>query len=297
MALFGRRPDARDDLQHLIELTAQRFAEGGLPVVVMEGREGVDTVLLTAEGAQYPVFNLFQRVSGLKRDSKEYRAVIHQHVDGLVFAQANPAGELDDAEFVANSRVRLAPASLGEMIPVSYARPFAPGVIVALCIDRPTTVDYVNDDLLAERNLDLEALYNRALKNVMAEPIDSVEEIKPGLFVVEGDSFFTASKVVGMSSLLGSVLPEAPNGIIFGVPHRHLIVAHPLVGVNSVQVIGDVAMVTAMQANEESPGGPLSPEIYFWHEGVVEPAGSPGPDGEIRVIPGDRLLAMLNSLS
>ena len=298
MGLFTRRKGqlVNGDVDRIIDLVSARFVSSGVAVEVAEGTAGIDTILLAADGTQYPLYNIITRALALPRDSAEYHEAIDGHVKGLVAAIGNPVhSSLSEAEFEAVVRVRLAHESIRQMLPLSYARPFAGDLIVALCLDTPTTVEYVSDETLEGR--DVERLYQVGLANALAEPLLGVQEVAPGVVVLEGESFFTASKAVDFEQLLGSVLPASPYGVVFGVPHRHLIVAHVLSGPESITAIGSVAQLTAMQAGEGAPGGPLSAHLYYWHDGDVEVAGGASAEGAIEIRPSERFMAVLNAIA
>lgn len=298
MALFGRRDkgEARDfdPVENIVLLAGLRFGAHGIETTVMPGTSGVDTVLVDPSGQQFPLRNLIAALVSVSPQTDEYHEHLMAHVDSVVEAVfAPPITELSEEEWLQRVRVRLLPAAARVDIPAQYAQRVTDELVAVLCIDNPTTVASVADDHLVGRNI--RALYDAGFRNVMAEPIEENEEVAPGIRVIAGSSMFIATKMIGMRSLLGTVLPAAPLGVIVGVPHRHLMFVHVLTGAESVVAIGQLAGLVAGQANDDAPGGPVSSAVYFWRDDVFEEVGGPDGAGAIAIRPTDRLMEVLNA--
>ena len=253
----------------------------------------MDTVLADGHGHQFPLRNLMAHLVPLSPDTDEYHEFLIAHIDSSVAAISGPpVTELSDAEWFDRVRIRMLPAGARDELSATYAQNLTPGLEVVLCIDSPTSISYVSDADLAGR--DVRASFDAGFRNVLAEPVDENMEIAPGVHMLAGDSMFMATKAIGLGSLAGSVLPEAPHGVIVGMPHRHLLLAHAVTGAASVTAIGELATIVAQQAGDDAPGGPLSSAVYFWKDDVFENVGGPDESGTIQIRPTDRLMAVLN---
>lgn len=297
MALFGRRKQQESDesgaIDNIVVLTTMRLYNHGLEATVVPGTEGVDTVLVDQHGHQFPLRNLMAHLVPLSPMTDDFHDYLTEHVDSVVAALSAPSIEqLSAEEWLQQVRVRLLPESARVDIPAAYAQSVAPGLVAVLCIDSPHSVAFVTDADLEGRNV--RALFDAGFLSVMAEPIDQNEDVGDGIRVIAGSSIFIATKMIGIRSLLGSVLPEAPHGVIVGVPHRHLIFAHPISGPSSMAAIGQLATMVAAEANDDAPSGPLSTAIYFWKDDVFETVGGPGEGGKIQIWPSERMMESLN---
>jgi hypothetical protein len=175
---------------------------------------------------------------------------------------------------------------------VAYARQVTAGVVAVLCVDHTLAIRYLTDDLLVGR--DTVALYNAGFRTVMAEPLVSNEEYSAGIRMLVGDSVFTASKAIGMGSLVGSQLPPAPFGVVFGVPYGNVIFAHVVTGRESIPVIGRLANLVNAEASDDAPGGWVSPLTYYWRGSSIEAIGFPGADGRVHVMASGKFAEMLD---
>ena len=297
MAWFKKKPTDLERLAGLADevrdTAIRRFAQRGRPVALAEGTSGMEAELVTADGYTYPLHNLITMVMAGRLDDVKHR--VFAHVDGLMDAAAAPSTEeLSDADWFTLVRVRLMPNEAAATVSADYARHVTEDFSVMLCIDYPTHVSFVSGGTLGDRDPD--ALAAVGLASVMEEPIDRVVELESGVWLIEGQSPYTATKVLGMQHLIGSVLPAAPNGVVFGVPHRHAIVAHAVVGPDAVQALSALASLVRGNATDSAPGGALSTSLYFWHEGVIDLVGRVGGDSRMEIDGSGRLGAILEEL-
>jgi hypothetical protein len=281
-------------LTEITELAIMRFAVLGVTARVAEGTAGMDTELVTDDGNRYPLHNLMARARA-GRLADVMRLVI-DHVTALVDAAnesalVGPAEELSDEQWTDLVRVRLMPEEAATSVGATYPRPVAGGLVAMLCLDYPTHVSFLGDGPLVGRDLD--ALAATGLAAVMAEPVGSITEIEPGIWVLDGESPYTATKVLDLGRLIGTLLPEAPLGVAFGVPHRHVIIAHVVTGRESIQQIARLTAMTASLAGPDAPGGGLHASSFYWRDGVIEPAATQGADGSIGVDGSGRLGELL----
>jgi hypothetical protein len=191
-------------------------------------------------------------------------------------------------------RVRLVPEALLDTVSLQYARPFSSGLVSILSVHNNPGGPFLTDDALQGRDLD--ALFNAGYGNLMGEQFDSVTEAGPGVRLFAGDSPFTASKAIGMSLLVGRDLPPAPYGIVFGVPHQHLLYVHVVTGTELIHAVNALATLVVSNATPDVPGGVLSNLTYFWNGGVVEPIGFPNTEGKVQIVATGAFGQMVNEV-
>ncbi|TBN57430.1 hypothetical protein EYE40_08510 [Glaciihabitans arcticus] len=292
MGLFSKRAKTAeidsiiDPIENVTLLAQLRFGVLGVPVEVDPDTAGIDTVLITAAGARYPLYNLFVRTAQANED--ETINLVMQHVDSMVEAANQPdIASLSDEDLSRMVRTRIVPRDVIDQISAKYSIRVASDLVALLCVDFPTHVAWLNDDQLADRNID--DLFATGMQNTMGEQVDDVQQSGP-ISMIVGDSLFIASKVLGMPQLISEHLQDAPHGVLFGVPNRHLIFALPLVDMASIAAAGALATMVANQANaDDNPGGTLSADVFIWRAGRIERAGGVNPDGTVQMI-GDSLM-------
>jgi hypothetical protein len=294
---FKKKPNESERLADIVDevevVAMLRFGAHGLPVTVLEGTAGVNTVLVSASGSQYPLNNLILR--SFAAPPNEVMELVTGHVDALVAAEAAPDVEtLSDAQLLDLTRVRLMPADAAAAIGANYARRVTDDFAVMLCVDYPSHLSYLSDEALGGKDPD--ELAAAGLAAVMAEPVQSVEQIEPGIWLLQGESPYTATKVLGFEHLVGFVLPAAPHGVVFGVPHRHAIVAHVVRDLDAVKAVSSLAALIAANATDNAPGGALSTSLYYWHEGMIDVVGAIGESGTMQVDGSGRFGTVLQGL-
>jgi hypothetical protein len=273
---------SRAFLQAIIDMAVFRFGELGWTVAVAEGTSGMGTELEAANGNRYPLHILMARAAAAPRE--EVAKLVTDHVTALVdaaneMALALPTAELSNAQWRELVRVRIMPREAATAIAATYPRPVADDLVVMLCLDYPTHVSFLGDGSFGTQNLD--ELAAVGLASVMAEPIDSVTEVEPGIWMIEGESPYIASKVLDLGALVGTVLPDAPYGVVFAVPHRRAILAHVVTGADSMQEAARLATMAVANSGDEAPGGGLSPLGFFWHGGTIDVAARRRGDGTV----------------
>jgi hypothetical protein len=270
MGWFGRK-DPDEVAPSLVVLAQRALAERGMETTV-EGPAGDlgEARLVAADGRVFLLENLAAQVRG---ETPAVRAdIVAEHFDRMIQAYSEPPAEdLGPDELRERIRLRvLAADSPGPSDPtdLSYGRPFAPGLVLALCVDYPTMVTTISAPSLERLALGIDELFAIGQLNTDSEPVDERAELAPGVFVVEGESLFVASKAVNLPAVFGS----APYGTVFAVPHRHLLLAAPIGGTDSltaVQSLAGMLLQVLTDAERGLPGGVLSPLLYFSRNGEV----------------------------
>ncbi|RKR74373.1 hypothetical protein [Frondihabitans australicus] len=299
MALFGRRkPQVPADIEVEVAALARRvFAERGVEATI-EGEAGSRTLL--ADGSQYPVYNLVAKCVGEPR--KAWGEIVARHMGSMVSARDNPkVSAMDVGAVRAQVRTRILPADLGDLpIDLSYARPLAPGLVLALCMDYPDTVSTLGASDVEQLGLPVDELYRYGQANTDGEPIDVHDHVADGVFVIDGGSLFIASKTADMQHLIETVIGPAPHGVVFTVPHRQLVfytVPTSTAVLGAINTLMTITVNVLRDPTSPPPGGPISTGLYYWADGMIEGIGGFDPvEQSIEVEATGRFGDMLNTL-
>ena len=147
-------------------------------------------------------------------------------------------------------------------------RDVADDLTAVLCYDLPSNVVTVTADTLPRWGVSADELYYQALANQRrAEQRAAIEEIDVGGAIVRamtGDSYFVASNLLLLNDF---VTEEPPLGVIAAVPNRHTLVWHPIIDGSALRAL-DAMVVMAASLHAEGPGA-ISPNLYWWKDGVV----------------------------
>ncbi len=186
-------------------------------------------------------------------------------------------------------------AALDAMPPALIRRNVAADLDAILVLDLPETIVTVSPSARQQWDIDDDALFDIARKNVERMDVLSVEDIElaedvPGRALV-GDSFFTASHLLHVARYVDP--PE--RGLLVGVPHRHVLLLHRIEDRRVVHAIrAMLAMVRGM--HHEGPGS-ISDQLYWWRDGRITLLPSEIRDGRLVFTPPDKFItAVMNPL-
>jgi hypothetical protein len=195
-------------------------------------------------------------------------------------------------------------------------RPVLPGIEAVLVFDLPDRLVPVGPANLAalaaagdaapgdagddgEPASDEDALWQEAFDRVAAEdhPDIDVEEFGEGvpLMLLASDSFFCATNALWIERFLD----PPPHGLLFAVPHRHVIVVHAVHDQGVALALPNLVLLA--RHNHAEGEGPISPDVFWWHDGevaridVVETANDEGTELAINLP--DELAAVVAELT
>ncbi|MEV7769328.1 hypothetical protein [Microbacterium sp. NPDC086615] len=164
-----------------------------------------------------------------------------------------------------------------------YARPFADGVVVALCLDLPETVQTISDAGIAEAGWDLDELYRWGQENTDRESVDEHDVLETGIHVLTGESFFVASKAID----LPRAVPVTEFGTVFAIPHRHLLLALPLSPREPLDGVRHLAMITQRIVRDPLPGGVISGDLFLTRHGLVSRVSETDAESNVAILVDD----------
>ncbi|MFC8598571.1 hypothetical protein [Isoptericola sp. NPDC057191] len=293
MALFRRGASRRGEpaLVAVARLAREALATRGVETVV-EGADDVETaVLRAADGSVLPLYNIVRTCEDEPR--RAWAGLVGEHVDRVIAGlRAAEPEDLPVDELLTRIRTRLfssADVDCPRPGDLSYARPFAEGLVTALCVDYPHTVTTISAEDLAKLPVPVEELFAQGQRNTDAEPVDENAALSVRVRILTGESLFVAARAGNFRALLPEVGP-ADQGLLFSVPDRHTILYTVFDGVESIASVNALLRFTATFVNDPEmfhPGGVLSGDVYYWApDGRVERVGGLADDGhglELRV--------------
>ncbi|PJJ71397.1 hypothetical protein CLV46_0943 [Diaminobutyricimonas aerilata] len=279
MALFRRTRDHRQQLDELERLVAREFEAQGIPgEIVRDPDDPTNSHYVTGSQGWFGLRNIV--LWCLKAPEKQWRRMIREHITALTSADDAPTVDLDDEHARAALRARLFPEQLVEVDGMEYVRPFAPGLVEALCLDLPSTVQTLKREQLA--GVDLDAAFDLGRRNLAQEEPEDVGMAGTDLRFAGGSSLFIASRVLDHAFVARHIRP-AERGYVFGVPDRHLVFWHVVTGPESVTAVNSLVELMRQLPAEERPGGLLSREVYFARAGEVQRITEGTVDGGVAV--------------
>ncbi|WP_158309747.1 hypothetical protein [Microbacterium testaceum] len=280
MGWFGRRPKAAqpvDRVEWVVATARQAFAQRGVESTIEHGPAPED-VTLFADGRRFPLYNLLVKTDGLTLSEAE--KVIDAHVRSL----AHEPSIFDPTPDELRSMIRTRLISNQNVRPdepsFDYARPFADGVVVALCLDLPETVQTISDAGIATAGWDLDELYRWGQENTDRESVDERDVLETGVHILAGESFFVASKATN----LPRAVPVTEFGTVFAIPHRHMLLALPLSRRDPVDGIHHVAAIMQRIVRDPLPGGLISRDLFFARDGLVSRVSETDAEGTVSLL-------------
>jgi hypothetical protein len=274
----------------------EAFAEKGLEVTVY-----ADMVSDSA-GRQFGLGNLAAVCHNDERGPRVWPELVRQHV-GMVLRTMDAPSALETlpAEQI---RAQLYPRVVGaeglDPRNFAYARAVAPGLYEILALDLPESVMMLTDDALEPLG-DLPYLRDQALYNLRGLPVEAHETIEDSegmrFEVVLGDSFYTASRVLALETLVRQVTGEelTPDGALVAMPFRHQIAFHAIHDTGILPALNGMAAFAAT-GFEDTPGA-ISPFVYWWHQGRLTQLSERVEDGDgLQIMIGEEFQALLERL-
>jgi hypothetical protein len=174
----------------------------------------------------------------------------------------------------------------------------APGLLELLTLDMPDSTTFLDDTQVARLG-GRESLREAARANLRALPVPVHRRIGTAdahFEAIEGDSHFTASRVLVMPDLLSRVLgTDAPHGVLVAIPARQWAFIHVLADQTATPSLLRMAKTARIWYGREQ--GPISPHVFWWRDGGWMPILSDESDGKVTLRPGAELSFLLTDLA
>ncbi len=302
MGWFGRKKSVEDerdpylppmtvrDADRLRSLTRTVLAENGFEADVLGDH------VRTADGRTFGLDNLMRRVRAV--GPADWDGVVREHFAAML----RPADdEPDEEELRERIIVRLWDATtMDDRMSFDYALEWQPGVAELLAVDYPDRVSVLSDGSVAEW-APLGPWYDRARRNLVRElteraeiHIETVEHDGHHFRCALSDSVYTASGALLLPDLLQRWVPgiDLSGGVLFAVPFRNQLAFAPCSDRESA--LGGLMLLPVFAANGYADGvGPVSPNVYYWRDGMVTQVNSISGD-QLTVTPPPELMDLLN---
>ncbi|HEY2958425.1 MAG TPA: hypothetical protein VGM21_09495 [Actinomycetota bacterium] len=196
-------------------------------------------------------------------------------------------------------KVRLYPDSLleghADQAPV-VARHLAPGLLAVVARDLPETVEAVGREQAAGWGVHDDELFRLGYGNVAAQdrPLVQTRRLEPGfeLTTLSGESFFTTTNALWPDRYV-HVFPA--TGALVGVPHRHMVLVHPIRDFSALYAIN--LMIPSLDRLFRQGPGSLSPMLYWWRPGSFTLLPGDLVDQQVRFSPPSEFVHVLNRLA
>ncbi|MBT2364137.1 hypothetical protein J7E88_02025 [Streptomyces sp. ISL-10] len=277
-------------------LVREAFAEAGLEVTVYSD------MVSDSAGRQFGLGNLAAVCHNDERGPRAWPELVRQHV-GMVLRTMDAPSALETLP-TEQIRAQLYPRVVGAegLDPKSfaYARTLAPGLFEILALDLPESVMMLTDEALEPLG-DLPYLRDQALYNLRGLPIEAHETVADDegmrFEVVLGDSFYTASRVLALESLVRQVTGEelTADGALVAIPFRHQLAFHAIHDTGMILALNAMASFAAT-GYEDTPGA-ISPYVYWWRAGTLTQLSDRDEDGDgLRIMVGDEFHELLERL-
>lgn len=263
-------------------LAQQAFAEIGVEVVPKAD------CMTASDGTVYGLANLMATCHNSPDGEKSWPTLVQKHCRTIVTAMQQ---RIDIAAMPLDqvlSRVYLRVMGMATVPPealgwFTYAEPVCGDILEVLALDSPESVATLRDQDVSA--VDLATLKRAGLENLLREPVDVVEKLnvdtEADLFVVMGESVYTASRILVLPDLLPRVFGDRtyPDGVLVAAPFRHQVVLHPVDGKGIVAATTAMAQFAQLGFNDSAC--PVSPFTYWWKDGAFTQLSHLDEDGSL----------------
>jgi hypothetical protein len=276
------------------DLVRQGFAEAGLEVTAYADH------VVDSSGRVFGLGNVAAECHNDERGERAWREITSRHTDRIVRATdaPSPFDTMRPAELYAATYVRLMPTRDLHQVRVTYAREVSDDIREVLNVDLPESVATYLDEHV-ERFGPLADLRRAGLANLRTVTFDQHEVLEHQggrVDILLGDSMFVASTLVVLADVLAGlgIPPPGPRGVFVAVPFRHQLAFHVLHDATAIPSLN--VMAAFARAGYDDAPGPVSPDVFWWRDGVLERLTVNEPDG-IRIEVGPELTDVLNELA
>lgn len=250
---------------------------------------------LRSDSQTFGLDNVMRIVHG--SDPAEWESLVRRHFDAIL----RPAdAEPDDDERRQRIISRLwDTAAADDRMSFDYALEWQSGVGELLTLDYPDRVSVLSDAAV-RKIAPLGPWYDRARRNLFREltevakiDVETVEHEGRRIFCALSDSVYVASGALFLPDLLPRWAPgiDLSGGVLFAIACRNQLAFSPCS--NADGAIAGLMLLPGFAVNGYSDGvGPVSPNVYFWHGGLVTQV-SRIADGALTVTPPEELLKYL----
>ncbi len=263
------------EAQRLRDLVRTSMAGAGYEVTVYAGH------VEDADGRQFGLGTLARRLSDPDVPVRRWGRVVDDHLHRLLSAIDGPDQfDVPTEDLLNHTYLRLYEAdSLPDTRWWTYGREAMPGVLELLALDLPDSVATFNDEQVTRHGL--ARLRAAGLANLRKEQADD-RVTHRGVEILVGSMFFASTALVLPEVVLRTTGEASlPNGVLVAIPFRHQLLYHVPRDENVVEALHTMAAVAANAYAEEV--GPITPHVFWWHDGEFEQITHSDDDGGIAI--------------
>ncbi|MCP3803160.1 hypothetical protein NLX83_28170 [Allokutzneria sp. A3M-2-11 16] len=222
--------------------------------------------VVDSDDNEYGLDSLSRSVSDLP--VKDWPGVVERHLSTMQAAMRGPDKfDVPTEDLLDRTYLRLYDAAgLPPVDWLSYGREPFPGVRELLALDLPDTVSTFNDDHV--RRHGLEVLREAGLRNLRRVVPDEHTEYE-GVQVLMG-SVYLASTALVLDEVVQRTTGERelPNGVLVAMPFRNQLLYHVPRDESIIVSLNTMASMALNGFADEV--GPITPYVYWWHDGVFQ---------------------------
>lgn len=256
-----------DEYEEFMQVVADDLARRGEVTI----EDGVAELEIDGGGQhRLGLQNLAQLCNQVEREG--WQELVREHFDRVIVSTHThdlDAIGRDYDQVKSIVKVRLyARESLGDLTESTIHRDMGEDLVSVLVYDLPDAVATVPTEAPSHWPVQLDAVFELALANVLAQ--DEVEtevlDFDDGtkFTVMSGESFFITSHLLVLEKYLE---PATTMGALVAVPDRHTLLFASIVDLSVVDTLHAMA-VFAHRRHAEGPGS-LSPSLYWWRDGTL----------------------------
>ncbi|MDB5113246.1 MAG: hypothetical protein JWL78_316 [Chloroflexi bacterium] len=195
--------------------------------------------------------------------SGDWADLVRAHFDSMPLRELPLPADFANARGMLRVRLYGSDTNLGEAL----RRPLTDSVAVVLVLDYPRAIQSVSSETLQGWGVSEDEAFSAAAEGTWGEPAPQREQVgdpdDSGFTVLHGESFYTASHVLHLPTLMPD-LP--PAGALLAIPNRHLVGVHLLRTASGA--LGAVGALIPFAADFHQRGpGAISPGLLWWRDG------------------------------
>ena len=206
----------------------QKLAAAGITTELAHGESGIE---LHGTGEHEEMVNRLERIvfELAGHDRSEWDRILDVHVDQAVRILASVKKWPGTPEqWRAAVRTRLIDPDVSCRYGSPVHRPFGGNLVLALYLRLDGGVMPIYSEHLKDCPLSTDELFEAGQRNTDRAPLVHRGPIGAGAWALHGEGFFTASKAANLGAVLGEIDVGADAGVLFCLPHKHVLGLHPI---------------------------------------------------------------------
>ena len=277
----------------------QKLAAAGITTELAHGESGIE---LHGTGEHEEMVNRLERIvfELAGHDRSEWDRILDVHVDQAVRILASVKKWPGTPEqWCAAVRTRLIDPDVSCRYGPPVHRPFGGNLVLALYLRLDGGVAQIRPEHLEDCPLSTDELFEAGQRNTDRAPLVHRGPIGAGAWALHGEGFFTASKAANLGAVLGEIDVGADAGVLFCLPHKHVLGLHPIDPDDPYWALNSMALLHRDETDRHVDPM-LSPSIFHRAptgevEAVAIPGGVVYDDPHTLVLPAPLFDAVLDA--